>query len=302
MIVAAPLALAQPQPPPPLFIPPATLDDTLEVNGESVEAKRLATRMVVGVMVAGQGPFRFVVDSGADRSVIGAALAARLGLPPGPPVIVQGMAGASKEATVKVASLRIGASEIADLVAPALPERFIGAQGLVGIDALAGQRLMLDFEKQAITVQDGHRPVPTYSSDEIVVTARRRKGQLILTRIGVGRDIVSAVIDTGSQMTIGNSALLARVWRRRTPPPVRPVMLISVTGQPIMANLVVLPEVRIGTLMLKQVPVAFVDAPPFALFGLARQPAMLLGTDVLQSFRRVSLDFHYRKVRFTLRR
>jgi hypothetical protein len=47
---------------------------------------------------------------------------------------------------------------------------------------------------------------------------------------------------------------------------------------------------------------AFADVPPFKLFGLANEPALLLGTDLLESFRRVSLDFRGRKVRFQLRR
>ena len=68
------------------------------------------------------------------------------------------------------------------------------------------------------------------------------------------------------------------------------------------ADLIVLPELAIGGIRLKDVPVAFDDAPPFALFGLAQQPAILLGTDLLRSFRRVSLDFRARKVRFSLRR
>ena len=42
--------------------------------------------------------------------------------------------------------------------------------------------------------------------------------------------------------------------------------------------------------------------PPFKLFGLADEPALLLGTDILETFRRVSLDFRARKVRFQLRR
>jgi len=46
---------------------------------------------------------------------------------------------------------------------------------------------------------------------------------------------------------------------------------------------------------------AFADVPPFKLFGLANEPALLLGTDLLESFRRVSLDFKTRKVRFQLR-
>jgi hypothetical protein len=37
------------------------------------------------------------------------------------------------------------------------------------------------------------------------------------------------------------------------------------------------------------------------MFGLADEPALLLGSDVLEAFRRVSLDFRNRKVRFVLR-
>ena len=48
-------------------------------------------------------------------------------------------------------------------------------------------------------------------------------------------------------------------------------------------------------------PASFTDAPPFELFGLDKQPALLLGTDLLKSFRRLSLDFRNRKVRFVLR-
>jgi hypothetical protein len=38
------------------------------------------------------------------------------------------------------------------------------------------------------------------------------------------------------------------------------------------------------------------------MFGLADEPALLLGTDLLENFRRISLDFRARKVRFQLRR
>jgi len=42
--------------------------------------------------------------------------------------------------------------------------------------------------------------------------------------------------------------------------------------------------------------------PPFTVFGLSKEPALLLGTDLLETFRRVSLDFRARKVRFQLRK
>jgi predicted aspartyl protease len=300
LALAAPSAQAEPPATAPT-IPPATLDESLEIDGESVAARQLRTRLSIPVMVNGQGPLRFVVDSGADRSVIGLAAAERLGLPKGKRVMLHGVAGAMPVDTVTIDTLTIGTSEIYDITAPQLPEGFIGAQGIIGIDALAEQRLMLDFDKKAISVQDSRRPVAV-ESDVIVVTARLRHGQLILTQAIAGNDRLYAIIDTGSEVTMGNSALLKKIFRGRNPPPATPVTLTSVTGQTVTASLIVIPHIRIGGLTLGNVPVAFADVPPFKLFGLATQPAMLLGTDLLENFRRVSLDFRNRKVRFQLRR
>lgn len=303
LAIAAAVALSAasaPAPPVPT-IPPATIDNNLEINGESVAARQRRSRMFVGVMVNDAGPFQFLVDSGADRSVIGKALAKQIALPAGDTVRLHGMAGSAMVETVLLDRLRIGRSEITGIVAPSLSEQFLGAQGLLGIDALADQRLRLDFDALTVTIEDTRRPEVTHA-DEIVVTARRRKGQLILTEASVGIGRIYAVIDTGSEITMGNSALAARVFGRRGAPAAQSITLISVTGQELTARLATIPEVKVGSITLRDVPVAFADAPPFALFGLDTAPAMLLGTDVLQVFRRVSLDFRARRVRFALRR
>jgi hypothetical protein len=119
--------------------------------------------------------------------------------------------------------------------------------------------------------------------------------------VRIGKDDLNAVIDTGAQVTIGNTALYNRVFGRRRPPPLLPITLTSVTGQRMGAQMAIVPELRVGKLTLQNFPVAFIDVPPFRLFGLADQPSLLLGTDVLEVFRRVSLDFRNRKVRFVLR-
>ncbi|MCP3735815.1 retroviral-like aspartic protease family protein [Sphingomonas sp. RP10(2022)] len=278
----------------------ATLDDTLEVTGDSVAGAQVETRMAVDVTVDGHGPYRFVVDSGADRSVIGGALAMQLRLPAGPMVTLHGVAGASPRATVRIARLGIGGSVVADVAAPTLPERYLGAQGLVGIDALRGQRLRLDFETQAITIEDTRQPVTT-QADEIVVTARRSGGQLILTQARAGTIGVRAVVDTGSQITVGNLALRDALFRRGLPPMVS-ATLVSVTGEAMTVPVAIVPELRIGGIVMRGVRVGFADLPPFRLFGLRDRPAMLLGTDLMGSFRRVSLDFGAKKVRFQLYR
>lgn len=284
-------------------IPPAEamLDDTLEIAGETIVAERRDTRMAVNVVIDGRGPFRFVVDSGADRTAIGERLAAALRLPAGRAVTLHGMTGSSRRDTALIGRLTIGSSVVEDIAAPVLPEAALGARGLLGIDALRGQRLMLDFEKQAITIEDARRPVKALA-DEIVVTARRRGGQLILTQARAGGVGIRAVVDTGSQLTIGNFALRDALFRRRKPPVMTMATLVGVTGQAIAVPYAIVPEMRIGGIVMRNVPVAFADLPPFALFGLADTPAMMLGTDLMGAFRRVSLDFGARKVRFQLRR
>ena len=282
-------------------IPPATIDNSLEVIGESIDASERRSRLFIDVRVNGKGPFTFLVDSGADRSVIGAALAERLQLPLEDKVLLRSMSGATEVGTVFIDTLTLGTSEIAAIKAPALPERFIGAQGIIGIDALADQRLLLDFDKKTVTIQDSRQPV-LREAGEIIVTARRRKGQLILTQASIGGTSTYAVIDTGSEITIGNSAMLASFTRGSRKPAMQQIEMVSVTGAPFTAQVALIPELRIGGIILQNVSIAFTDAPPFELFGLENRPALLLGTDLLKSFRRLSLDFRNRKVRFSLRR
>jgi hypothetical protein len=290
---------AEPAPTP--FISTATIDDSLEILGETLAARNSRSRMTVGVMVNGQGPFRFLVDSGADRTVIGAALAQKLALPAEDMVIMHTMSGSTTVGTIRIDELGLGRSKLTDIIAPALPEQFIGAQGVLGIDALAEQRIQFDFEKKAVTVQDTRTPLRV-TSDEIVVTARLRKGQLILTEVRAARVGLYAILDSGSDITVGNTELRKRIFRRWDNVKTTPIQLMSVTGESFNAEMAIIPELRVGGLTLLEVPVAFGDPPPFRLFGLAKQPAILLGTDVLQAFGRVSLDFRGRKVRFSLRK
>lgn len=284
-------------------IPLSTIDNNLEIEGDPVEAQRRRSRLFVDTFINGQGPFRFLVDSGADRSVIGAALATRLALPSAGPVMLQSMAGRSEVQTVSVESLRVGPSTTRNLRLPALPEFSLAADGLIGIDALGTQRILLDYDRRSVTVQSSSSaPLPSGGADEIVVTARRRRGQLILTQVRADNLSLYAVIDSGSEITLGNMALARRLFGRKLVTNPQKITLQSVTGEDLIADLAILPELRVGTLILRGLPIAFADAGPFALFGLATTPALMLGADVLQVFRRVALDFGNRRVRFTLKR
>jgi hypothetical protein len=295
--------LQKPRPAPTLKmppLPPAVIDNTLVIGGEDIKARKISTRMTVEVQVNGRGPYRFLVDSGADTSVVGLRIARELQLPVGTPARLHGMTASALVDRVLVDALSLGQSTTRNLELPALREVDLGGEGMIGIDALVEQRLMMDFEARVIKAEDARQPAK-FVNGEIVITARRRRGQLILTEVMAAGLPVEAVIDTGSEITIGNLALRDRLIRGNQRKFVT-VPVTGVTGVTIDLQLARIGELRLGTVTLRDVPIAFADVTPFKLFGLSEEPALLLGTDLLETFRRVSLDFRARKVRFQLRR
>jgi predicted aspartyl protease len=281
-------------------LPSAVIDNGLAVGGEDVTAKKVETRLTVDVQVNGRGPYRFIVDSGADTSVIGLGIAQELKLPVGRPVVLNGMTSRDIVDRVKVDQLTVGPTTVSNLEVPALREADVGGDGIIGIDALVSKRLMLDFEKRLIKIEDaGVRYIP--QPGEIVVTARRERGQLILTHVRAAGLALDAVIDTGTEITIGNLALRDKLIRGNRDKFVT-IPVVGVTGVTANLQFARIAELQLGPVVISDVPMAFADVPPFKLFGLADQPALLLGTDLLESFRRISLDFKARKVRFQLRK
>lgn len=297
-MVLALLAAAADQPIDVPDVAAAAVPPTIVVFGDE------GTRMTVPVTVAGAGPYRFVVDTGAERTVISRQLAQTLGLPAGRRVRVIAMADTLSVGTVRISSIsvtqaaRIGAKAIE---APALEEGNLGAPGMLGIDTLQNHALTIDFDKREMAVVDStRRRTRNAAPDEVVVRAKSLFGQLVVTDAFYAGTRVRVVIDTGSAVTMGNPALLKRVARGRTA--LRPIALLSVTGAYLNADYTQVRRVTLGGIEMSDVPVAFADAVPFKRFGLDDKPALLLGMDALKLFRRVSIDFANREIRFQLPR
>lgn len=283
-----------------LPLPPANYDKDLSIAGDQVKARKTSSRLSVEVLVNSRGPYRFVVDSGADSSVVGTKLARELELPLGTPALLHSTTAKHIVDRVKVDALTLGPTTVRDLMLPALSEYDVGGDGIIGIDALVSQRLVLDFDRKFIRVEDARIAPPKVGPDEIVITAKRSRGQLILTEVRTLGFPVDAVIDTGSEVTVGNLALREKLLKRRGE--IWTVPATGVTGVTMNIEMAFIDELRIGPVTLQNVPIAFADLPPFALFGLNSRPALLLGTDLLETFSRVSLDFRARKVRFQLKK
>ncbi len=253
-------------------------------------------RMTVPVRLGTKGPFRFLLDTGAETTVLSSSLAAGLTLPMHGRAMVTGVAGSLEAETVRIEELRLGRRSAFGLIAPLLAREHIGGDGIVGLDSLQGQRVVIDFARNLIAIDDA----PALGGDrgfDIIVRARRRSGQLIMTDALVQGIKVDVVIDTGAQASIGNRALQRALARRSGQ---REAMLTSVTGQEILAEVGLVRDFRIGTVTLGNVGIAYAASPAFVRLKLDRRPALLLGMRELRAFRRVAIDFASRKVLFDL--
>lgn len=295
-IAASALALAYPVPMG-QSIEPGTLT---KPEGEiiAIDEDR-ARRMTVPVSIEGQGPFSFVIDTGAERTVLSRKIAAELTLDAEEPAQLMSIAGSSMVDMVYVPELTVGTKSYDSLITPVLLARHIGADGILGLDSLQNQRVLFDFIANQILVEDTKTPLPMASHREIVVTAKRRSGQLIFTDATISGIKVNVIVDTGAQISIGNSILQKRLSKRAKELG-EDNSLIAVTGQRLGVEFGRARNLRIGRAQFASLPVAFADAPPFERLGMAKKPAILLGMDVLRRFDRVAIDFKKRKIHFLL--
>lgn len=260
-------------------------------------------RLTVPVMVNGQGPFHFIIDTGADRSVISRELAGKLALPDGRRSKLVSIGGTHDVRTVKIDRLSVSGTEMRHVTAPALPARYVGADGILGIDSLKNQRVVFDFVQQTMRVEPANTEAVKKEKDPagtIVVTAKTKLGQLVLVDADAQGEEIRVIVDTGGQNSVGNSPLRKVMLRQSPASSFRPVELVSVVGERVPADYAMVGRMRIGGIRISNAAIAFADAHPFAKFGLSRRPAMLLGMESLRAFRRVSIDFANRRVKFLM--
>jgi len=301
--IASP-ATAEPQSP---IVAPVATAEPETLSGEELAFETFDQRMTVPVQISGAGPYKFIVDTGAQRTVISHQLAGKLGLAAGPSVRLTAMSGTSRVGTVVIPSLSVSTLSTSKMggeriEAPSLDARNLGAMGMLGIDTLQGHSVGIDFDAQTMAVTPSRKrgTTPRAGPDEIVIRARSLFGQLVVTDARIGRQRVRVILDTGTPVSMGNLALQKKVMRNRKVP--QPVTFTSVTGGTIAASYTSIGAIEIGDATINDLPIAFADLAPFRAFGLEKKPAILLGMDALRLFRRVHIDFANRELRLALPR
>ena len=299
-LFAAQLAVAIPvEPEPEAYIADALPEQFLNPDSEQIAiAEDRVERMTVSVSIAHGGPYEFIIDTASQRTILSEEIAGALALDLEDEVRIVALAGTTNVQTVYVPSLTLGKRSYDSLISPTFRAANIGADGVLGLDSLQGQRILFDFVERNISVEDTSEKLRSRSLREIVVTARRRSGQLIFTNATIGGVKTSVIIDTGGELSIGNKALQKRLRLKSSA--LEQTNLVDVTGRSIAADYGIAEELLIGRARFGIIPIAFADIAPFKALKLDKKPALFLGMDALRQFDRLAIDFANRKIYFLL--
>ena len=256
-------------------------------------------RVLAAVSIDGRGPFRFIVDTGSNRSAISYRLAASLGLAaaPGATIEVHGVTGSAVVPAVRVAQMRIGELALTDQLLPLLPDAvFADADGILGIEGLQGALLDVDFKQDRVTIRrsTGRRAADGY----LIVPARISSDGLLLVNGRIGGVHARIILDTGAERTIGNLALQRALEAGSRHGEVSAATVTGATPGAVGAVAFLAPAISIGDARMQNVPVTFADLHVFAVRGLLAAPALVIGMDVLGTVDRFVVDYRRREFQF----
>jgi predicted aspartyl protease len=112
--------------------------------------------VMVEVQVNDAGPFRFLIDTGAARSVVADDLAAAVGAPAVAKTAVVTSGGSDTRLVVRLDSIRLSSVKVDAVLAPVVPAPQLarlgrGVRGLLGQDFLSAFNYTLDYRRARLT-------------------------------------------------------------------------------------------------------------------------------------------------------
>lgn len=261
-----------------------------------------ASLLTVPVQVNGR-PFSFVVDTGADRTVMADSAAAALGLTGHLPVKVEGVLRTVDTMAVLVGRLDAGPITRLNLDIPILPRRQLQADGYLGLDVIDGYRLHFDFAGRMMRILEPRsgNAIGPEGPREVLVRLAGSDGHLRAFDCRIDGVRATTFIDTGAEISVGNGALFERlVAADASHGSNETIALTGVTGGHIEGRVTTIRRVRLGGLDVEDSRVAIADLQIFRLWQLDDRPALLIGMNWLRRFNRVSLDYGRHEARFDL--
>lgn len=247
-------------------------------------------RIIAQVMIDDQGPFQFLVDTGANSSMVTPALMQKLALTPVAAASeqVQGITGSERLPWAPIASLRIGDIVKHNLRLPIGDSPVLdGVDGILGLAGLGAVRVVVDFHDNRVIIDRSRTSgLPGF----LDIEAKRTPGGLLIIPARVGNVKVAAVIDTGATVTLGNSALQQALLRAAAKQAGN-TQIFGVTHQTSKGGISLSPEVYLGPAAIEHLAIVYSDIPIFKIWHLDSQPALIIGMNVLSTVDVLALDY-----------
>lgn len=278
--------------------PQPSLTEPENIQGRSDDADRLTIK----VMIGDKGPYRFVVDTGADRTVLADDVAAGLGLIPSDDVVVQGIARAVPARAVVLRDLKLGRIAIDALRTPVLPRQWLETDGYLGIDAIDGRRVSFDFQRHTLSVTPSAPVVAWPELNEAAIRVDGSHGRLTDVAARVDGVPAFAFIDTGAGISIGNTRLFDELQRKNNAAYLSNIRipLFGVTGGEAEGRLVVVDKIKLGALNFTNALLVICDLSVFDVWGLAERPALFIGMNLLKKTSMFMIDYGRKELLFRL--
>jgi predicted aspartyl protease len=255
-------------------------------------------RIVAAVTINGRGPFRFMLDTGCNRTVLAQSVLAKLDLAADPDasISVVGVTGSQIADSVHIDSLDSGAIHFRDVDLAVLSGPVLyDLDGILGMEGFDGLKVSADFVRGLVSISKSRdRPAPArYAAIPVQFLSDR----LLMIDARVGRLHVKAIIDTGSQRTLANDALLAAFsGGRRDVPPTSPASVIDATQSQQPGLTARVPAIQLGEATIQNLDVTFGDFQIFRTWGLENEPALLIGMDALGTLADLDIDYQRKEV------
>jgi len=255
-------------------------------------------RVLAPVFVNGHGPYRFILDTGANRSALGPHLVGLLGLAVAADVTVEvhGVTGSASLPAVQNVTLTAGEIVVNLARMPVLtPGILADADGILGIEGLADARVEVDFERDRVTVTRSHgeRAPDGY----LVVPVTLKNGGLLRTTARIGRVRAVAIVDTGAERSLGNlalrEALLQRLPRHLKE---KAATVLGATQDVTEGTYFLSPKVLIGDAELNHLEITFGDLHVFRLWDAVDEPTIVIGMDLLGTAKQLAIDYRRREI------
>lgn len=250
-------------------------------------------RVWAPVYINGQGPFRLVLDTGANRSAVIGSLATRIGAPiESSPIKLHGVTGSSMVPAIRVDSMEVGDLWLGNRQLAVVEDVFGGADGVLGADGLSDKTILIDFKNDQVSIRRSDRRMSTYRSTRVSVKVRN--GHLLMFDVKIAGVRAKAMLDTGAQVTIGNRSLqqaLIRKARRGVTSSIIGVTLDVQEGEAFAT-----PPVGIRDITIHGMRVVFGDVYIFEAWKMTDEPALLIGMDIIGLLDSLIIDYKRREL------